>query len=320
MSDVSGPALPRSPGDATRNASRTGLAWGLLAAAIWANYSVLARLGVKSGLTPGDLTLLRFAPGALLTAPLLWRWGWRGLGGIGWRRGLVLTALAGPGFSLLFMTGFSLAPLAHGAVIAPACQMLAGLGLSAWLANQAWTRESAMGAALVVLGLAFMGGDSLLHGESSLTLLGDLLFVAAGCCWGAFGALSRRWQVDPLRVTVVVVVLSFVLFTPAYLAVADLHSLADASTGMLALQVLAQGLGAGLVAVLAFSRAVALLGPGRAAFFGALVPGAASLLAIPVLGEVPTTLQYMGIGAVVVGLLVAFGAARLWTNRGKVVG
>ena len=57
---------------------------------------------------------------------------------------------------------------------------------------------------------------------------------------------------------------------------------------MIVMQVLAQGLGAGLVAVLAFSRAAALLGSGRAAFFGALVPGAASLLAIPVLGEVPT--------------------------------
>lgn len=307
--------IDRPSRDAATTPALTGLAWGLLAAAIWATYSVLARLGVKSGLTPGDLTLLRFAPGALLMAPLLWRWGWRDLAGIGWRRGLVLTLLAGPGFSLLFMTGFSLAPLAHGAVIAPACQMLAGLGLSAWLANQRWTRDSGIGAALVMLGLVFMGGDSLLHGESRFTLLGDGLFVAAGCCWGAFGALSRRWQVDPLRVTTVVVVLSFLLFTPSFLMVADLRSLADASAGMLIAQVLAQGLGAGLVAVLAFSRAVALLGPGRAAFFGALVPGAASMLAIPVLGEVPTPLQYMGIGAVVFGLLIAFGAAKVLSGR-----
>mgnify|MGYP007024639632 CR=1 FL=1 len=47
-----------------------------------------------------------------------------------------------------------------------------------------------------------------------------------------------------------------------------------------------------------------------AGFFGALVPGAASLLAIPVLGEVPGPLQVMGICAVVLVLLVAFGAAR----------
>ena len=293
----------------------TGLAWGLLAATIWAGYTVVARLGVLSGLTPGDLTLLRFAPGALLMAPLLWHWGWRDLAGIGWGRGVVLTLLAGPGFSLLFMTGFSLAPLAHGAVIAPACQMLAGLALSAWLAHQRWTRDSVMGAALVVLGLAFIGGDSLLHGQGRAILIGDGLFAAAGCCWGLFGALSRRWKVDPLRVTAVVVVLSFAMFAPPYLAFGEPAGLQRASVGMLVLQGVAQGLGAGLVAVLAFSRAVAILGSGRAAFFGALVPGAASMLAIPVLNEVPSTLQVMGILAVVCGLLVAFGVVRLVMTR-----
>ena len=35
------------------------------------------------------------------------------------------------------------------------------------------------------------------------------LFVLAGSAWGLFGALSRRWQVDALRVTGVAVVLSF---------------------------------------------------------------------------------------------------------------
>lgn len=304
--------------DKIRRAARAqtiGLAYGLLAAAIWASYSVLARLAVKSGLSPGDLTLLRFAPGGLLMLPLLWRWGWRDLAGIGWGRGLVLTLLAGPGFSMLFMSGFSLAPLAHGAVIAPACQMLAGLGLSALIAQQRLTRESTLGAGFVVLGLVFVGGDALLHGQGELTLAGDALFVLAGLCWGLFGALSRRWQVDPLRVTSVVVVLSLAIVAPVFALFSDFQRLADASIGMLVLQVVAQGLGAGLVAVLAFSRAVALLGSGRAAFFGALVPGAASLLAIPVLGEVPTALQVFGIAAVVGGLLIAFGAVRMLLLR-----
>ena len=156
---VSLPVMPNPSVPATRlsSAAAQGLAWGLTAATIWAGYAVLARLGIKSGLAPVDLTLLRFLPAGLVMAPLLWRWGWRDLGGIGWRRGLVLTLLAGPGFSLLFMTGFSMAPLAHGAVIAPACQMLAGLVFSAWIAHQGWTRQNALGAGLVfsVLGGVF---------------------------------------------------------------------------------------------------------------------------------------------------------------------
>lgn len=305
--------MPQAADALPRKAFVTGLCWGLLAAAIWTSYSVLARLAVTSGLSPGDLTLLRFAPGALLMAPLVWRWGWRDLAGIGWGRGLLLALLCGPVFSLLLMTGFSLAPLAHGAVIAPACQMLSGLTLSAWLANQRWTRETALGAGVVTLGLVFMGADSILHGEG--TLVGDALFAAGGACWGLFGALSRRWSVDALRVTGVYVVLSFLLWAPVYLVLGDFSGLAHASTAMLVVQIVAQGLGAGLVAVLAFSRASELLGAGRAAFFGAVVPGAATLLAIPVLGEVPTGLQVLGIAAVVVGLLLAFGAVRVLVVR-----
>lgn len=304
-----------SSDDEARRAQAEGLAWGLLAAAIWASYSVLARLAVKAGLSPGDLTLLRFAPGALIMAPLLWRYGLRDLAGLGWKRGLVLTLLAGPLFSMLLMSGFTFAPLAHGAVIAPACQMLAGLGLSAWIAHQRLTREGVIGAGCIVLGLVFVGGDGLLQVQEPLTPLGDLLFALGGCCWGLFGALSRRWGVEPMRLTAVVTVLSFVIFAPLFVGLSDFDRLAAASPSMIVMQVVAQGLGAGLVALLAFSRAVALLGSGRAAFFGAMVPGAASLLAIPVLGEVPTALQVAGIVAVVIGLLIAFGAVRVLLQR-----
>ena len=213
------------------------------------------------------------------------------------------------------MTGFTFAPLAHGAVIAPACQMLAGLLLSAWIAQQRLTREGVIGAGCIVVGLGFVGGDGLLQSHEPLTPLGDLLFALGGTCWGLFGALSRRWQVDPMRLTSVVTVLSFVIFAPGFVFFADFDRLAQASVGMITMQVIAQGLGAGLIAVLAFSRAVSLLGSGRAAFFGALVPGAASLLAIPVLGEIPTVLQVAGIAAVVIGLLIAFGAVRVLLQR-----
>jgi drug/metabolite transporter (DMT)-like permease len=307
--------MPTPPWIRPLSPSAAGLAWGLLAATIWTAYSVLARLGIKSGLSPLDMTLLRFTPGAVVMLPFVWRWGLRDLAGIGWRRGVVLAALSGPVFSLLMMTGFAYAPLAHGAVIAPACQMLTGLGLSAWLARAPITRETLTGAVFVLLGLAFMGGDALLHPGGDAVLLGDALFALAGSSWGLFGALSRRWRVDALRVTGVAVVLSFAMFAPLYATVADPRALLAAAPGFVALQAVAHGLGAGLVAVLAYSRAAILLGPGRAAFFGAMVPGAAPLLAIPVLGEVPTALQVAGLLAVVVGLLLAFGAVRVLLER-----
>lgn len=272
---------------------------------------MLARLAVTIGLTPVDLSFLRFAPGALLLAPWWWRHGGRDLAGLGWRRGLTLALLAGPVFSLLFMGGFSLAPLAHGAVIAPACQMLSGIALGALLAGERPRRDSLIGAAGVVIGLACLGADGWAHASGgALTPLGDLMFAAAGTCWGVFGALSRRWQVDPMRVTAVIVVVASLVVLPLFALQFDADRYQRVGAGMITLQAVAQGLGAGLVAVYAYSRAAALLGAGPAAFFGAIVPGAASLIAIPVLGEIPTGLQAAGIVAVVAGLLVAFGAPR----------
>lgn len=302
-----------------RSPVAVGLAWGALAVAIWSVYTVLARLGIKAGLTPLDLTLLRFAPGALVMLPFVWRWGLRDLAGIGWPRGVALAVLCGPLFSLLMMGGFAYAPLAHGAVIAPACQMLSGISFAAWLARTPFTRETVLGAACVLMGLAFMGSDALLHTGGDAVLLGDALFVGAGCSWGLFGALSRRWEVDAARVTGVAVVLSFAMFAPLYALLADPAGLLAASPGFIAMQAAAHGLGAGLVAVLAYSRAVVLLGPGRAAFFGAVVPGLAPLLAIPVLGEVPSALQVAGLLTVMAGLLLAFGAVRVLLERRRAV-
>lgn len=127
----------------------------------------------------------RPADGAAAVALGPARPGWHRLG-----RGLLLALLAGLGFSLLFMSGFMLAPLTHGAVIAPAFQMLTSIALGAWLLHQRPSRETLFGALFVVLGLGFMGGDSLLQSEGGLTIVGDLLFAVAGSCWAVRGLVA----------------------------------------------------------------------------------------------------------------------------------
>ena len=61
---MTAPATTTATATATATPSTlwAGVAWGLLAAAIWASYSVLARLAVKSGLSPGDLTFCALRP------------------------------------------------------------------------------------------------------------------------------------------------------------------------------------------------------------------------------------------------------------------
>ena len=68
-----------------------------------------------------------------------------------------------------------------------------------------------------------------------------------------------------------------------------------------------QGLLSGVVAVLAFTRAVALLGASSASIFPAMVPAVAVLVGIPLTGELPTGPQTLGLLIVSLGLVAALG-------------
>jgi len=85
----------RAPAPAV--AQLAGIGWGMAAAVIWGAYLAFARAGVTGGLAPLDLALLRYGTAGLFALPFL---GWWTLGGVGWRRGLLLTLLAGPAFIL----------------------------------------------------------------------------------------------------------------------------------------------------------------------------------------------------------------------------
>jgi hypothetical protein len=50
-----------------------GRSLGILCAMIWGGQAVMTRLSVAQGLTPADVTLLRFAVGGLALAPLALR-------------------------------------------------------------------------------------------------------------------------------------------------------------------------------------------------------------------------------------------------------
>jgi drug/metabolite transporter (DMT)-like permease len=67
------------------------------------------------------------------------------------------------------------------------------------------------------------------------------------------------------------------------------------------LQAIVQGLLAGPGAIYLFTRAVVLLGAGRAAVFPTLVPPGVLLIGWVALGETPSLLQLTGLAIVLVG-------------------
>jgi drug/metabolite transporter (DMT)-like permease len=237
--------------------------------------------------------------------PFTFHWGWRRLAGIGWGRGLVLAVLSGAPYSLIFMSGMSFAPVSHGATIAPSSAMLSTLLISwLWLGERATARRVA--AALFVLaGLLTMGWDGLTATAGPQAWIGDLTFVTAGVVWGIFTYLCRRWNIDPWRTAAAVWSLSLLLYALPYaLFVKPAFA---APWPELLVQAVYQGALGAIVATVAYTRAVTALGAARAAFFPALVPAIAVLTAVPVLGELPTVMQAIGVGVVIGGMILAIG-------------
>jgi drug/metabolite transporter (DMT)-like permease len=280
-----GPRLSAAPHPAAAS-TLSGWAWGAIAALVWGGYMASARAGTLGGLTPPDFALLRYGTAGLILLPVLARGGLGTLGGVGWPRGLVLAALAGPAFILFGTLGFRWAPLAHGAVVQPATVTLGAMALAMLLLGERVAPRRWAGAAVVLAGLLMVSGDGGFGGGEAWR--GDLCFAAAGLLWAAFTVLGRRWGVAPMAATAVVSVVGGAIAVLVFLAFGDAGALLAQGPRVILTQAVVQGPLSGILAVYAFARAVAALGAARAALFTALVPGVAVLLGVPAAGEWPT--------------------------------
>jgi drug/metabolite transporter (DMT)-like permease len=161
-----------------------------------------------------------------------------------------------------------------------------------------------LGTSVIIAGIALIAGNGLAGGTGG-EWRGDLLFASAGTAWAVFTVLLKRWKIDPMAGTAAVCVLSALFVIPGYLLWANPDRLVAIGFEALAAQIVVQGLLAGAVAVVAYGKAVASLGAGRAAVFPALVPALSLMIGVPVTGELPTAPQLIGLGVVSIGLLLA---------------
>lgn len=298
MDDKAQPAAAKSSG------ILVGTLCGIGATLGWAAGFVAAKHGIAVGFSPADLALHRFLWSGLLLMPLVLRDGIKDLGGIGWGRGLVMSVLSGPPQALVAYTGFMLVPLGHGTTVQPACAALSGLILATLVLGERPTTTRIVGGITIVAGLLVFGAESLAtiggHGVG-----GDLLFATAGVFWASFGILLRHWRVSGMRAIAVVGALSIVVFAPLHALLVGYDGILRMSLAENLLQVVVQGVLAGMLPIFLFARTVILLGAGRAAVFPALVPGFGLIIGYLALGVVPSLAQLVGLVIVVVGFRFA---------------
>ena len=282
------------------NAKLVAILCGVGAAACWGVGLVAARHGIAIGLSPADLAFHRFMWSGLIMLPFAWLWGMRDLGGIGWRTGIALMILGGPGLSILSHAGFILAPLGHGAVIQPSTATLGGLLLATLILREPLSRMRVAGAFTIVAGLVLMGIDALIN-IGTHALGGDISFVAAGMCWATMLTILRLGNIDSVRATVIISVLSLLIYAPLHALVFGFDNMIAVGWRENLLQIVAQGILSGPLATYLSAYAASVLGTGRGATFSALVPGFTILIGVVALGEMPTLIQLAGLGVVAVG-------------------
>jgi drug/metabolite transporter (DMT)-like permease len=281
-----------------------GVLCGAGAAFGWAAGFVAAKHGITIGFSPAELAFHRFFWSSLLLLPIALRNGISDLGGVGWGRGLIVVILAGPPQALVAYTGFILVPLGHGTTIQPATAALTGLILATVILHEKLTVRRAIGCVAIVIGLVIYGAESLAtiggHGVG-----GDLLFLGAGMFWATFGILLRQWQIAGMRAVGAVVVLSLLLFVPAFFLLTDWHDMLRFGFFENLLQILVQGILAGALPIYLYAYAVKTLGAGRASTFPALVPVFGVVIGFLALGIVPSLPQIIGLAVVLVGFRFA---------------
>jgi drug/metabolite transporter (DMT)-like permease len=284
---------------AVKHATLRGVLCGAGAALCWAVGFVAARHGILAGLSPLVIALHRFIwPGiALIPVIAVGGGGFRDLGGVGWGRGFALTIFGGLPLALWSYIGYVYVPLGHGAIIQPSCAALGGLVLARLILKEPLPPRRIVGALAMLSGLGVIGAEAL-HTMGGSAFIGDMMFVAAGSFFAIFGMLLRLWQIPPIPAAAVTSMLSLVGLPVLLLRFDNLVAAGFLENLM---QAVVQGVFAGAGAVYLFTRAVILLGVGRAALFPALVPPFTLLIGALTLGEIPSVMQLIGLVVVVVG-------------------
>ena len=273
-------ATPLAAGaDTAARERRIGWLCAFLVLLIWLAFQISGRLSVRQALTPWDVAALRYSGAFLGVLPLL---AWRGVPRLKPRRAAVLVALSAFGFPLGAYVGFSLAPVAHGAVI-----LFGGLPIATALIGAGLFRLRVPRTQLAVLpviasGIVLTGIDS--GAGAAPAWRGDLAFLLAVGCLATFTLLLRRWAIPALDAMITLSLWGAPLYLPVWwLALPS--RLAAAAPGAAVYQMIVQGPVTAVAAMFLYSRAVNALGSGPPTLVAALVPGLASVLAWRLLGE-----------------------------------
>ena len=285
-----------------RNESFLGLVAGLLVLFIFSGTLVVSRIGAISSLTIYDVAALRFGVAALCVLPFIYKVSWINLT---WYRAFVLAIIGGAIFALFLLGGFIFAPVADGGIIVNGTMPIFAAIFTWFIFGEGIGHWRIAGISLIVLGVAATGWDALEFGAQG-QWKGHLLFLGAAAFNSAFLTAVRGWKIGALQSLVAVMGLNSLIYLPIWWLFLP-SNITGAPLEEILLQGIYQGIVAAFVAGFMIAYAARTIGSTRQAAIMSGAPSLALLLAIPLLGEIPSLLSILGVVIVTLGILVTLG-------------
>lgn len=279
-----------------------GVAAAMAAICIYAGMFTVGRHGGANNLDGFDQTALRFVVSFVVLIPFALSRAKGILERLGAWRIVALLVLQGAVYSFIFLAGLVFAPVAYGAALVPGLQPFVVMGWSFFLLGERPGTARLIGLIVCLTGCGFIILGNLVELTAGVWI-GIALFLLSALMWGSYTFLLRQWNVQPMDALFVVGVSSGVLFLPPYFLVAG-ASLFEAPLDAIAIQAVYQGVFVGIIAVLLMPFAVGKIGSTHVAALTPSMPVLATLFALLILKEAPTTMQWVGLAIVTTGLLV----------------
>jgi drug/metabolite transporter (DMT)-like permease len=251
---------------------------------------VAVRLGIRTTLTPWDITALRFGVAGLILLPYLLRKGLGvdRLGGVG-----LAAIMLGGGAPMVLVSygGLVFAPAAHAASLYTALIPLYVAILAAVVLGEAFTVARRIGLVLIVtgvLGIVWGAGGTIGPRQN----IGHAMFVTAGILWAGYTVAMRKARLDGLHAAAIAAVASLITYVPVYVIIFG-ASLFNAPWRDVVLQASVHGVLVAVISLVIYGRAVSILGASNGSAFAALTPAITAILAVPILGEWPATSDWI---------------------------
>jgi len=267
---------------------------------VWSGWMIISRLGLLNSLTPFDVVFLRYTTSGIILLPiairnlhLITRENRKAIG--------LMVLGAGAPYLLLCNFGFAAAPASHGILTPSTMPLWVGLA-SYFLLHEKISRLRIIGYFFILAGAVFKisaGGN----GFNSV----DLFFIAASLCWALYTIQNKiHSYLAPMTVAAFVACGNMILLAIPYTIyqILNPHFLPLEQAVQ---QSIYQGIFTGIISLITYNRAIQLIGAARTSSFAALAPVMVTLLAVPLLGEIPTPSDWVFVVLMTAGVFLASG-------------